>query len=700
MGTDLELRQVLERILEGAVHLVGAQFGVLSLVTSDRTITEFIPFGLPQDGISRIGRLPTFGGVLGLLFESERPVRIGDVASRPNAVGFPTHHPMITTLMGVAIRLRGETSGLLYLGNKKDDGEFTANDEEAVVAFARAAGIAIENSRLLAEQVRRERWLEAGAEVSRLLLSDVDRDEALHLVIRRLREVSGADSGVIALIDPSGSERFVFRVVDGIDVEEGPDQVKVSRPSFFASVLDSGKPIVTNDLLHDGRFNPIPAVAKASAGFGLAMFMPLVASGRVLGVLTLAWRQGSPSEQVAAREVSMIEAFADQAALTLRQLQAQEEGERRARWLEAGARMTRMLLHDVDRDEAMRLVTQTMRAVSGADYAGVLLCDVEHPGNTVLAVIEGLGLDHTAGTLIGRRGLIDWVLETGRPFVSDDLTHEEGYDPPDEWREPLSVVGLGILMPLVVGSDVLGVLYTAWRRDSPHTPAARREVGRVEAFANQAALALQRVQSQEDQARLRVLEDRDRIAQDLHDVVLQRLFAVEMRLQSATGLSKEPEVKQRVDKAIDELDDITREVRTSIFHLHQDDSGVESMRHQLLDEIDTARARLGFTPRLVIRGPVENRVPAAVQGELVPAVRDALASAAAHASATSVEVSVRVTGDQLVLTVHDDGADLGGSAMAEAVADLESRAQNLGGSCDITSGAKGTVIEWHVPLAS
>jgi signal transduction histidine kinase len=572
----------------------------------------------------------------------------------------------------------------------------------AVTGLADAAGIAIENSRSFQQERRRERWLEMGADVTRLLLDPASRDEALPSVVRRIREVSGALTGVIALLERRASvEHVVFEAVDGIDTtHDDLSSIELTRPSFLASVIDSGKPILTTDLLGDPRDNPSPTWAALSEDVGLAMFMPLTAEGETLGVLALTWRRGSPDEAVAMQDADLVQSFANQAALALHQQRLQNDRERRGLWLEAGLGMTRLLLNDVDRDEAWALVIRRFRAVSNADYAGLVMVDPADPNNTVLAVIEGLGLDATRGTRIGRRGLTARVIATGQRVVSDDLTQEPEYDPPREWADDLSVIGLGMLQPLIVSGEVFGVLYAGWCRGSPQERVARREVDLVEAFVGQAALALQHVQSQEDRARMRVLEERDRIASDLHDVVIQRLFAVEMRLHSAAGLSTDPQVQQRVDAAIDDLDDMTREVRSAIFSLHHEEADEASIRSQLLYEIDSARAVLGFTPRLVVRGPVDHGVPPRLRGELVPAVRNALANAASHQSPTEVEVTVRVTGDELVLTVADDGADVGGAPPEAHVAELHTRAVHLGGSFDVQSGERGNLVKWHVPLAS
>jgi signal transduction histidine kinase len=702
VGNDRELEKILRRIVRSAAQLTDAQQAVIVLVGPDQRLIEFAPSDAAAKDLAKAGDNPSFEKFLDTLRNTGKACLTAEVRNHPDQFGFPPDHPIPASLLAVPVDLDGNLEGFIYLAHKRSAPDFSEEDAAAVAALADTASVAIENSRTFERGRRRERWLEMGAEVTRLLLHPASRDEALRLVVRRIREVSGAVAGVIGMLESTASsERLVYEAYDGIQTDqEEPVSLPLHRPSLIASVIDTGKPILTTDLRNDPRYHSTNAWSGLPEDVGLAMFMPLTAGGERLGVLALSWRRGSPDERAAIEDTALVESFADQAALALHQQRLQSDRERRGQWLEAGLGMTRVLLNDVDRDEALPLVIQRFRAVSKADYAGLITVDPADPDTALLAATEGLGLEASAGTRIGRRGLVARVIETRQRVVTDDLTHEPGYDPPPEWVETLSVIGLGMLIPLVVSGEVFAVLYAGWRRGTRQERVARREVDMVEAFAGQTALALQHVQSQEDRARMRVLEDRDRIASDLHDVVIQRLFAVEMRLHSAAGLSSDAQVRQRIDAAIDDLDDMTREVRSTIFSLHHEEGDEASIRSQLLYEIDSARAVLGFTPRLVVRGPVDRGVPPRLRSELVPAVRDALAHAASHLSPTEVEVTVRVTGDELVLTVADDGADIGGAPPGARVADLQTRARHLGGSFDVQSGEGGNLLKWHVPLAS
>jgi signal transduction histidine kinase len=193
---------------------------------------------------------------------------------------------------------------------------------------------------------------------------------------------------------------------------------------------------------------------------------------------------------------------------------------------------------------------------------------------------------------------------------------------------------------------------------------------------------------------LLVLEDRDRIARDLHDVVIQRLFGVGMSLQTAPRT----DVAERLKTAVDDLDETIRDVRMAIFQLHHR-PGRAVLRDAVAAELDEARKILGFAPRLVVSGPVEHGVPDEVRPHLLAVLREALSNAARHAEASRVEVELRVDSD-VVLTVTDDGRGIGEPSRQSGLHHMRQRAESLGGQCSVRPGpAVGTVVEWRVPAA-
>ena len=217
IGSDLDLRSTLQRIVEAACALVGARYGALGVIGPDRRLlSDFITHGIDAETHAAIGDLPHGRGVLGLLITDPQPVRMPDITQHPRSHGFPPNHPPMHSFLGVPVRIRDQIFGNLYLAEKTGADNFSDDDQEIVVALAAAAGVAIDNARLFELAQRRERWLSAAAEITAVLLGTVRRTEALRLIARRAREVSAAELVLVLLYDEENT-RYTIEVADGAD---------------------------------------------------------------------------------------------------------------------------------------------------------------------------------------------------------------------------------------------------------------------------------------------------------------------------------------------------------------------------------------------------------------------------------------------------------------------------------------------------
>ena len=186
VGSGLDLRGTLSRIVVAACELVSARYGALGVLRRDGTaLADFVTHGVSDEERAAIGPIPHGLGILGLLIREPHPVRLEDIAADPRAHGFPAHHPPMHTFLGVPLRIRDEVFGNLYLTEKAGGAEFTDEDQQVVMALASAAGVAIENARLFQRGQQRQRWLEGGAEIVEAILGDAQRDESLDLVAQQ-----------------------------------------------------------------------------------------------------------------------------------------------------------------------------------------------------------------------------------------------------------------------------------------------------------------------------------------------------------------------------------------------------------------------------------------------------------------------------------------------------------------------------------
>jgi signal transduction histidine kinase len=222
----------------------------------------------------------------------------------------------------------------------------------------------------------------------------------------------------------------------------------------------------------------------------------------------------------------------------------------------------------------------------------------------------------------------------------------------------------------------------------------------IGSFAAQAAVALELADVRRDAEQVTMLQDRERIARDLHDLVIQRLYATGMSLQGAMPLITRPEVADRVSRAVDAMDDTIGEIRSAIFALQaRDDVKQPEFRERILDVASEMTGPLGFAPSLSLSSGLDDQVPPGIGDQALHVLREALSNAARHASASRVDITVAADPD-LVLVVSDDGTGMQGITRRSGLANLAERARLLGGTLQVgPAGQHGTELRWQVPLS-
>ena len=322
VGSNIELEVLLRQIVEAAVILVNARYGALGVIGEGGRLAEFIPVGLDQEQIAAIHHWPEGRGLLGELITTPQPLRLADISTHPRSFGFPDGHPPMKTFLGAPVRIRDEVFGNLYLTEKQGGGEFDEEDEAVLVALGAAAGVAIGNARLYEEARRQQQWLQASGEVTQQLLSGAETAAVLALVMRHALEISGADLVVLAL-PVAGRPQLVIEHAVGTGAEEAVGLVLPTVASASGIVLDSGKPLTTDDFSHDPQVAP---VAREHLHLGPAVVVPLGAPGNVRGILTAGRRPGSMP--LAPSAVEMLISFAAQAGVGLELAEHRRDAER------------------------------------------------------------------------------------------------------------------------------------------------------------------------------------------------------------------------------------------------------------------------------------------------------------------------------------------------------------------------------------
>ena len=356
--------------------------------------------------------------------------------------------------------------------------------------------------------------------------------------------------------------------------------------------------------------------------------------------------------------------------------------------------VTQRLLAGDEVSDILPFIAASARALADAAVAWLVTPSPSDHDRLVIAAADGagaaslLGVEISAGT-----GRHVEVMRRGSAEAIDDLSAA------DDMVDSLRDLGVGpaLLAPLMARGRPLGVLGIA--RAGGEEPFEPVDLAFAELFARATATAMELGEARSEIARLDILNEDERIARDLHDTIIQQLFAIGMSLQAARGMAVGV-VGERIDSAVSDLDHVIRDIRSTIFRLPVRAPEVHGLRQQMLQLADRHGVDLGFTPRVAFHGPVDFAISETVIEHLLKVLAEALSNVSRHASASSVQAVAEVESDFLVLSVADDGVGIPeGPGVGEGLHNMRARATTLGGTFTIgPREPRGTILEWRVPL--
>ncbi len=379
-----------------------------------------------------------------------------------------------------------------------------------------------------------------------------------------------------------------------------------------------------------------------------------------------------------------------------------EAARRQQRLIQASADVTTRLLSGADPGEALAEVTERVLELSAADLTVLAVPDEDGRSMTIVHA-AGDGADAVRGLVLpAGESLSGRVLASGEPITTEDFAADERAAAAA--RGAMSQIGPAIVFPLGVPGNVRGVLTVGRRHGEAPFPQTR--VGVVAAFATQAGVALELAASRADAERLSLFEDRDRIARDLHDLVIQRLYATGMSLEGTMPMISRPEVRTRVSNAVDAMDDTIKDIRATIFALQARDQADRQpdLRASIVSVVEEMTPLLGFAPSLRLGAGLRTQVAGEAADQSLAALREALSNAARHADASRVDVTVDISADGvLTVQVTDDGTGITDDGHRSGLRNLAARAEKLGGELRLDpvqpdTDRPGTRLEWRARL--
>ncbi|OBG93778.1 histidine kinase [Mycobacterium sp. E3251] len=517
----------------------------------------------------------------------------------------------------------------------------------------------------------------------------LDLDATLHRIIAAARRLTSAPYGALAIRDPDGN--LLSFVHEGMDADTVAKigHLPVGKGLLSLSLMDTPALRMADLTAHPAAVG-FPEHHPPMRGF---LAVPITIRGTVFGNLYLTHvepqRTFSESDEMAARAL----AFA--AAIAIDNAQVFERERTAAKWMEASREITTALLSSAEpHRRPLQLIAERARALTDAEQAIVLVpADADVPEDEVDTLVVSAAVGAHADEVVGQRVPVDGstsgaVFRSGEPLITETLRYPiQAFT--DVGQRP------AILMPLRARDEVVGVIAIA--RGSHESPFDDSYLDLVSDFATHAAIALVLASARDDARQLTILAERERIAHDLHDHVIQRLFAAGMDLQGTLARARSPEVADRLNRTLDDLQTIIEEIRTTIFQL-KSPPGKNDFRQRIQQVVADLTENRDIVTTVRMHGPMT-----AVGGELADHAEavstEAVSNALRHSGASRLTVEISVA-DMFVLDIVDNGSGIpDGNTRRSGLANMKRRAEQLGGACEITGPPEGgTRVHWVAPL--
>jgi signal transduction histidine kinase len=416
--------------------------------------------------------------------------------------------------------------------------------------------------------------------------------------------------------------------------------------------------------------------------------VPIRVQGAVYGNLHLA---DAAAGTFTSDDEELVQALAATAGVAIANAHLYQDATYRGTWSTALVETARILM--AGDDDPIELLLETARRLSSAD----LVC-LAQPGptadQTTVTHAVGRSHDHAIGLTFPTAGsLAATAIRRGEAVVVDDLHAVESYGHVGQ-----AMLGHTLVIPFRIGDGTSGVLFLTRTRE--HGRFDVRDTDMAHSVAAHVGMAMAQEKTRAAHRRLALLEERERIARDLHDHVIQRLFATGLSLSSVTNGMSDRDAAARVLALVAEIDHAIVQIRQTIFTIrtHPDDVG-DSLRSRIQEIADGAAVGFDVPPAMVFRGPVSLLADADLADDLVAVVREGLSNAVRHGRARSASVLISADGDRISVTVSDDGIGVGAPRVVSGLANLRRRAEHRGGTLDVGPGPDGgTVLSWSVPL--
>nr|WP_245755408.1 GAF domain-containing protein [Actinopolyspora alba] len=517
--------------------------------------------------------------------------------------------------------------------------------------------------------------------------SELELDTTLRRIVQAATGIVGAKYGALGVLNPDGDGLAEF-IYEGIDEETRHRIGELPRGrGLLGLLIDHPEPVRLTELSRHPQSVGFPASHPRMRSF---LGVPIRLRDEVFGNLYLT--EKVEGDAFTEADETMVRALAAAAGIAVENARLYERARLRQRWQEATSEIRAALLAATDPVEVLDLIANRAHEISHADCTFLALPqDSDLPSEEVDRLSVSVSIGSVGSELVGTD--IPVTASTCGAVFRDRVPRQVSRL---DLGNDAGSFGPSLILPLRSSPEtVSGVLVVA--RSPRATSFDAEQLRLVAGFTDQAALALRLADDQHRLRELEILGDRDRIARDLHDHVIQRLFAIGLSLRNTQGLVTDHEVGQRLSTTTAELQRVVNDIRDTIFDLRNSTRHGSELRTRLNEIVSESIAETGLEAKVSMSGPL-SAVPDKLAEQAEAVIREALSNTVRHADANSVSVTVSVT-DELTVTVVDDGAGIPAGITHSGLENLEHRARRAEGTMETTSLPEGgTRLSWSAPL--
>jgi signal transduction histidine kinase len=556
-------------------------------------------------------------------------------------------------------------------------------------------GAKLELDQLIDQLVERAQGVQQAQGRLRALLRAIEvvtGDLALEAVLRHVVEaalaLAGARYGALGVIAHDGGlEQFIHVGIDDALVERIGHLPE--GKGLLGALITDPRPIRLEHITDDSRSSGFPNGHPPMDSF---LGVPIRVRGEVFGNLYLT---ESERGRFTAEDEELVRSLAVTAGTAISNARLYQESRLQQQWLAASAEISAQMLIESGEDP-LQMIGRHAHGIAGAELVTVGLLTSDR-SDLVIEVAVGEG----AADLLGGRFVVAETIEGVAVEQQEPVLLRSAGEAGGRRSHLADLMDTGpvMVLPLVGSGDVFGTLTIA--RAAGRASFTSVDLAMAAAFANHASLAHELALARADQQRVSLLEDRDRIARDLHDHVIQQLFAIGLSLEGLAATAGPSHVAEKLHERVDDIDRTIRQIRTSIFELRGPlgSATASGTRQRLLEIANELAPALGFSPRIAFSGNLDSALSGELADDAIACVREAVTNVAKHAKARAVEVDVSVVVGELTITVLDDGVGVGDVGRSSGLANLRARAERYGGSFDVSERSSGgTQLLWRAPV--